>query len=168
MGFSHALAAYSRHVVQLPRAPSLTVENLSAESAETRRRASPRHRHHCYKSPAASRAEESVKRVRGQATGAVGMPGMDARGEGWTRMDTWLQVDNAREEAQSRCSRTAELPAEAVAVWGTCHGHVCKPQHPLHETFQGNVPRKACQLLRTAARFSSVLVLFRARGRGHG
>ena len=84
-------------------------------------------------------------------------------------MDTWLQVDNAREEAQSRCSRTAELPTEAVAVWGTCRGHVCKPQHPLHEAFQGNVrPHKACQLLRTAARFSSVLVLFRARGRGHG
>ena len=84
LGFSNALAAYSRHGVQLPRAPSLTVEDKSAVSARTRRRASPRHRRHCHTSPAASRAEESVSRVRGQATGAVGVPGMDARGGGWT------------------------------------------------------------------------------------
>ena len=63
---------------------------------------------------------------------AVGVPGMDAlRG----RVDTWLQVVNARPDAQSRCSRAARSYAEAVVDWGTCHERWCMSQHSFSLSF---------------------------------
>ena len=62
---------------------------------------------------------------------AEGVPGMDALGG---RMDTCLQVVNARPDAQSRCRRAARSRTEAVVVWSTCHERVGMPEHPVSAT----------------------------------
>ena len=67
---------------------------------------------------------------------AVGVPGMDALGG---RVDTWLQVVNARPDAQSRCRRAARSRTEAVVVWSTCHERVGMPEHPVSATFSSQV-----------------------------
>ena len=61
---------------------------------------------------------------------AEGVPGMDALGG---RMDTWLQVVNARPDAQSRCRRAARSRAELVVVWCTCREQKGMPEDTVSE-----------------------------------
>ena len=67
---------------------------------------------------------------------AVGVPGMDALGG---RMDTWLQVVNARPDAQSRCRRAARSRAELVVVWCTCREQKGMPEHTVSEMYSSQL-----------------------------
>ena len=80
---------------------------------------------------------------------AVGVPGMDALGG---RMDTLLQVVNARPDAQSRCRRAARSRAELVVVWCTCREQKGMPEHTVSERLPSQLSAWAHQLLRNMCR----------------
>ena len=96
---------------------------------------------------------------------AVGVPGMDALGG---RMDTLLQVVNARPDAQSRCRRAARSRAELVVVWCTCREQKGMPEYTVSESLRWQLSAWAHQLLRTCAGATTRHVLFRARGGARG
>ena len=80
---------------------------------------------------------------------AEGVPGMDALGG---RMDTCLQVVNARPDAQSRCRRAARSRAELVVVWCTCREQKGMPEHTVSERLPSQLSAWAHQLLRNMCR----------------
>ena len=132
-----------------PRAPLVAVEGKACQTATSRRQVGSRCRQCCRRLPAVSRADGGFSRPRRQGT-------VQWACQGWTlwggRMDTLLQVVNARPDAQSRCRRAARSRAELVVVWCTCREQKGMPEHTVSEMYSSQLSAWSHQLLRNMCR----------------